>query len=228
MCKRERNRNRKEVGERERERQIKYTITSLCALQQHPLDPLLLVFLVVGILQNIGFNALAYTQASRNIQVPSLEEAVSSNTVSFNRLDLLHPLHYMQLSGTRPQEWVWGHFGGLWWVLIPPLMHLTWMSRVDMASPRWGFFTTDPVCVREDGCYFPLPRGCATPSKTLPLTPLGCKGVCATWPQANELVGCGLPSPWIQPELDKTAAGFGFPVDTFSSLSLIYLSLDLR
>lgn len=80
------------------------------------------------------------------------------------------------------------------------------------------------LSVREDECSL-LTRGYTTPQNFLSFPVGECE---QTWPQQ---MACGLwpPSPQTQPRLFfRTAAGFGFLLDAFFSLSLACFSLDLR
>lgn len=93
-----------------------------------------------------------------------------------------------------------------------------WLSR------SGGDLQLNQLSVREDGCSL-LTRGYAIPQNFLSF-PLGECG--QIWPQ-QMAYGLWPPSPQTQPRLIfRTAAGFGFFLDAFFSLSLAYFSLDLR
>lgn len=86
--------------------------------------------------------------------------------------------------------------------------------------PSWsGEFYKLPVYVREDRCSLSLTRGYASPLGCGTLCKLGLSRACDLWP----------PLPWTQSQLiSRTASEFGFLVNTFFFLSLVYSSLDLR
>lgn len=172
------------------------------------------------------------TEFNRLIHVQTMWEPPGASpggdkfdTVSCNRLWTCRATWIMS-PVARPQEWAWGSFGSPWWMITPPQLSLTWMS-CGCGLSRGGGFTAEPGGVREEGCSLPLTRGYSTHPKLSSspwLRGSECKPgfsrwVCELWP----------PPPWTQAEMIfRTAAGFGFLVYTFVSLSLVYFSLDPR